>query len=340
MRTTNHEGERQMNRREFLGAATVMAWASRPWGAAQAQGRSSGLQWMFETLNMFVPAAAGGGWDSTAHAIGRSAQAAQLIGTMRYENVEGDGGMVGLPRYVKQYQGRGDSLMVTGSVMVGAAIMSKSAVTLRNATPIARLTEEASVIAVPAGSEIQTWRDLENAFKNGPQDVPIAGGSLGGTDQILLALILKALGHSPREANYRAYSGGGQALDALLSGRVMAGISGYSEFAEGLDDGRLIPLAVSGETSIPGVGVPTLYELGMPVKAANRRALFAPPGISVAERDTLVRFITRLHESDAWQRELDRNHWQDVFQPAPEYDRVLETELRLMETVMKELGLV
>ena len=322
----------EMNKREFmrLGAATGAALALPAW----AQGKP-----LFETLNMFVPAAPGGGWDGTARAIERAAKAAGLVGNMPFENVAGAGGMVGLPRFVNQRKGQGNSLLVGGSVMVGAAIANKSPVTMRNVTPIARLTEEAGVVAVPAAGKIKTWKELEAAFKANPKAVSVAGGSAGGTDHVLLGLIIRALGRNPREAAYVTFSGGGQANAALLGAQVVAGISGYSEFEEQIKAGRLIPLAVSGNKRIPGVDVPTLTELGVRVTAANWRGVFAPPGINATQKAQLVEFMSKVNASEAWRKELETRKWTDVFLADIPFEREIEANIRDTEEVMKELGL-
>ena len=324
----------EMNKREFmrLGAAAGATLALPGW--AQAQGKP-----LFETLSMFVPAAPGGGWDGTARAIERAAKAAGLVGNMAFENVGGAGGMVGLPRYVNQRKGQGNSLMVGGSVMVGAAIANKSPVTMRNVTPVARLTEEAGVVAVPAGGKIKAWKDLEAALKASPKAVSVAGGSAGGTDHLLLGLIIKALGGNPREAAYVAFAGGGPANAALLGGQVVAGISGYSEFEEQIKAGRLIPLAVSGNKRIPGVDVPTLTELGVRVTAANWRGVFGAPGITTAQREALVDFMTKVHASEAWRKELETRKWTDVFLADSSFEREINANIRDTEAIMKELGL-
>ena len=61
-----------LSKREFLtfGVAGAAA-AALP---ARAQPKA-----LFETINMFVPAAPGGGWDGTARAIERAAKAAGLV---------------------------------------------------------------------------------------------------------------------------------------------------------------------------------------------------------------------------------------------------------------------
>jgi putative tricarboxylic transport membrane protein len=321
-----------LSKREFLtfGVAGTAAAALPAWAQPKA---------LFETINMFVPAAPGGGWDGTARAIERAAKAAGLVGTMQFENVGGAGGMVGLPRFVNQRKGQGNSLMVGGSVMVGAAISNKSPVTMRNVTPIARLTEEAGVVVVPASGKIKTWNELVAALKSNPKAVSVAGGSAGGTDHLILGLMVKALGRNPREAAYVAFAGGGPANAAIIGGQVVAGISGYSEFEEQIKAGRMIPLATTGRTRIPGVNVPTMTELGMNLVMANWRGVFAPPGITNAQRDALINFVSQVKESAAWQQELVTRKWSDAFLTEIPFEREIRWDIERTEAVMKDLGL-
>lgn len=321
-----------LTKREFLGfgvagaaAAALPAWAQP--------------KVLFESINMFVPAAPGGGWDGTARAIERAAKAAGLVGAMQFENVGGAGGMVGLPRFVNQRKGQGNTLMVGGSVMVGAAIANKSPVTMREVTPIARLTEEAGVIVVPSAGKFKTWPELAAAIKANPKAVSFAGGSAGGTDHQILGLIVKNLGGNPRDAAYVAFAGGGPANAAILGNQVTAGISGYSEFEDQIKAGKMIPLAVSGAKRIPGVNVPTLSELGMSVTLSNWRGVFGAPGITSAQRDALVDFMAKVHDSSAWRQELETRKWTDVFLSGAAFEREINASIKLTEEIMKDLGL-
>lgn len=314
---------------QFTGAAAA-GLANPAWAQSKP---------MFETINMFVPAAPGGGWDGTARAIERAAKASGLVGNMQFENVGGAGGMVGLPRFVNQRKGQGNSLMVGGSVMVGAAIANKSPVTMRDVTPIARLTEEAGVVVVPANGKIKNWNGLVAALKDNPKAVSVAGGSAGGTDHIILGLMIKALGRNPKDAAYVAFAGGGPANAAIIGGQVVAGISGYSEFEEQIKAGRMIALATSGRTRIPGVNVPTMSELGLNVVMANWRGVFAPPGITAAQRNGLTDLVTRVVGTEAWKGELTTRKWTDAFLAETPFQREVQWDIERTTTVMKDLGL-
>jgi putative tricarboxylic transport membrane protein len=321
-----------ISKRDFLsmGGALGAGLALPAWAQAKP---------LFDTINMFVPAAPGGGWDGTARAIERAAKASGLVGNFQFENVGGAGGMIGLPRFVNQRKGQGNSLMVGGSVMVGAGITNKSPVTMRNVVPVARLTEESSVIVVPTGGKIKTWNELVAALKANPKAVSVAGGSAGGTDHIVLGLMIKELGRNPREAAYVAFAGGGPANAAILGNQVTAGISGYSEFEDQIKAGRMIPLAVSGNIRIPGVNVPTMRELGLNVAVANWRGVFAAPGVTTAQREKLFELMSKLNQSPAWQQELVTRKWTGVFLAELPFEREINKDITETEAVLKDLGL-
>ncbi len=319
-------------RRRLLAAAALAPAATLAAPGARAQQR-------FESIFMFIPASPGGGWDSTGRAIEQAARAAGLVGSFQFENVGGAGGMVGLPRFVNQRRNQANALMVGGSVMVGAGITNKSPVTIENVQPVARLTEEAGVIVVPASSEVRDWAALAAKLQANPGSVPVGGGSAGGTDHIALALILKALGRNPREASYVAFAGGGPANAAILGGQVAAGISGYSEFAEQIKAGRMRALATTGERRVPGTDIPTLKELGLDVVATNWRGVFCPPGLSAPQRQALIDLMTAIHATPQWKEILAARAWTDAFLAGDAFAAFLKQNIAATEAVLKDLGL-
>ena len=95
-----------------------------------------------KSLEILVPAAPGGGWDQTARVMQEVLQAEQLASRIQVTNIPGAGGTIGLAQFVTSKKGKGNAVMTGGSVMMGAIIMNKSAVSLDDVTPLARLTGE------------------------------------------------------------------------------------------------------------------------------------------------------------------------------------------------------
>src|SRR5262245_30806307 len=179
------------------------------------------------------------------------------------ENVPGAAGTIGLARFIGAERGNGDALLVSGLIMLGGIVTHDSPVTLADAVPIARLTGEYEVLTVPASSSLETLDDLKVAFKNDPESISWGGGSAGGSDQILAGLIAAALGIEPRRINYIAFSGGGEAMAAIVGGQVTVGVNGLAEFAAQIEAGTVRVLAVSSAERLPGLDAPTLREQGV-----------------------------------------------------------------------------
>jgi putative tricarboxylic transport membrane protein len=321
------------NRRQLLAAPALLLTAP-----ALLLANTARAEQRFPSLSMFIPAGPGGGWDGLGRAIEQVSRQAGLVGTFQFENIGGAGGTVGLPRFVASKRGRGDALMVSGSIMVGSVLTNKTPVGLQNVTPVARLTEEADVIVVPAASPIKDISGFLAALKANPGGTSIAGGSAGGTDHIALGLVLKSQGHSARQGSYVAFAGGGPAQAAILGAQVSAGMSGLSEFAEQIKAGRMRALATTGATrSDPAI--PTLKESGVDVVITNWRGVFAPPGMRPEALTKLVALMTELHALPAWAEMLKTRDWADAFMVGDEFARFLDSDRAQTELVLKEIGL-
>ena len=290
-------------------------------------------------LEITAPAAPGGGWDSTSRKAQEVLQAEGLASGVQVVNVPGAGGTVGLAQFAGA-KGQGGKLMTMGLVMVGAIATNKSAATLEDVTPIARITSEQEAVVVPVDSPLKTLDDLVAAWEADAGAVSIAGGSAGGTDQIFAGLLADAAGVDPKAVNYIAFSGGGEALAAILGGKVTAGISGASEFADQVAAGKLRVLAVSGDERVEGFDAPTATEAGLDVVLENWRGFVAPAGISDADRDALDAAIADMHDTEAWKAVMAEQGWDDAYLPADEFATFLDEEKARVEGVLAELGLV
>ena len=289
---------------------------------------------------IIAPAAPGGGWDQTARSLQTALQQEKISGNVQVQNVPGAGGTIGLAQFSSQAAGNPNSLIVGGYVMVGAILTNKSPVTLKNVTPIARLTGEYEAVVVPASSDIKTMADLVAALKKDPGAVSWGGGSAGGTDHITVGLIAKAAGVDPTKINYVAFSGGGEALAAILGSQVTAGVSSYSEFESQVKAGTLRLLAVSSDKRIDGVDAPTLKEAGTDVSIQNWRMVAAAPGLSAEQVAAVTADFEKLHSSAAWQETLKTKGWADTYLSGDAFKAQLEKDVAATEGILKEIGLV
>lgn len=292
-------------------------------------------------LSIMAPAGAGGGWDTTARSLQAAIEGEGLAaGGVEVYNVEGAGGTIGLAQLVEQERGNPNALMVMGLVMVGAIRTNEAPVDLTQVTPIASLTGEYEAIAVKADSKYQTLDELIADFKADPRSISWGGGSAGGTDHILVGLIAKAAGVDPSGINYIAASGGGEALDAILSGAVTVGVSGASEFADQVAAGQMRYLAISAAEPVPGIDAPTIVASGLDVTLANWRGIVAPPDLTPEQTAAIVEFVTDVRNSATWQATLKEKNWTDFFQAGDEFASFLGEQQTTVEGVLRDIGLI
>lgn len=293
-----------------------------------------------EDYMIMAPAAPGGGWDSTARTLQEVMVAEGISGNVQVQNVPGAGGTVGLAQFASSTNGDASQLIVGGYVMVGAILTNASPVSLADVTPIARLTGEAVGIAVPTGSDIQTIQDLVEKMKADPGSVSWAGGSAGGVDHITVGLLAKAAGVDPTKINYVAFSGGGEALAAILGNQVTAGISGVGEFLPQVEAGTMRMLAVSTDTRWPGTDAPTLIESGYDVNVQNWRMIAAAPGLSDEQKAAVLADIDKLANSAGWKSALETKGWADTYLAGADFEAQLAKEIEATTTILKDIGLV
>jgi putative tricarboxylic transport membrane protein len=307
-------------------------------GPAESAGGGGTAGYPSEDIQVMAPADPGGGWDSTARAMQPVLEDVGGVGVEVY-NVGGAGGTIGLAQFAEETTGDPYQLMVMGLVMVGGILTNDSQVTLDDVTPIASLTSEQEAIVVTADSEYETLEQLVDAWIADPASISWGGGSAGGTDHILVGLLAQEAGVDPSGINYVAHSGGGEAVNAILSGTVTAGVSGVSEFADQVDAGEMRWLAVSGEEAPEGIDAPTITEAGYDVVLDNWRGVMGAPDLSDADREAVTGLITEMHDSDGWQQALEENGWDDFFKTGDDFSSFLGDETTRVEGVLAEIGL-
>ena len=291
-------------------------------------------------LKMMIPANPGGGWDSTGRALGKALQDAGAASSVTYDNKGGAAGAIGLAQFVNGSKGDPNAMMVMGAVMLGGIITGKPPVNLSQATPIARLTSEYNVFVLPASSPLKTMKDVIEQLKKDPGSVKWGGGSRGSTEHIAAAMLAREVGVDPAKINYVAFRGGGEATAAILGGNVTVGGSGYSEFAEYINSGKMRAVGVTSEKRLKGIDVPTLKEQGWNVVIGNWRGVYGAPGISAEQRKALTDMVVKATKSKAWQEALQKNDWTPALLTGPEFERFVDDEFASLRAVMVKSGMI
>jgi putative tricarboxylic transport membrane protein len=291
-------------------------------------------------IKMMIPANPGGGWDTTGRALGKALQDSGVASSVTYENKGGAAGIIGLAQYANATKGDGNSLMVMGAVMLGGIITGKPPVSLDKVTPIARLTSEYNVFVVPANSPLKTMKDVVDQLKKDPGSVKWGGGSRGSTEHIAAAMLAREVGVDAAKINYVPFRGGGEAVAAILGGNVTVGGSGYSEFQQYIETGKMRPIAVTSGKRLKGINIPTMIEQGYNIEIGNWRGVYAPAGLTAAQRKGLTEMVLKATKSKSWAESLEKNNWTPAWMPNPEFDDFVDREFASLRATMVKSGMI
>ena len=291
-------------------------------------------------LKMMIPANPGGGWDATGRALGKALQDAGAATAVTYENKGGAAGAIGLAQFVNASKGDANAMMVMGAVMLGGIITGKPPVSLSQATPLARITSEYNVFVVPEASPLKSMKDIVEQMKKDPGSVKWGGGSRGSTEHIAAAMLAREVGVDPGRINYVPFRGGGEAVAAILGNNVTVGGSGYSEFQQYIDSGKMRAVAVTSSARLKGINVPTMKEQGYNVEIGNWRGVYGAPGISAEQRKALTEMIVKATKSKSWAESLEKNSWTPALMSGQEFEDFVDREFASLRATMVKAGMV
>ena len=292
------------------------------------------------SLKMMIPANPGGGWDTTGRALGKALQDAKVADSVNFENKGGAAGALGLAQFVNGSKGDPNAMMVMGAVMLGGIITGKPPVSLSAATPLARLTSEYNVFVLPAASPLKTMKDVVEQLKKDPGSVKWGGGSRGSTEHIAAAMIAREVGVDPAKINYVAFRGGGEATAAILGGNVTIGGSGYSEFSEYINSGKMRAIGVTSANRLKGVAVPTLKEQGINVEIGNWRGVYGAPGITPDQRKALIDMVVKATKSKAWSEAMEKNNWTPALLTGADFEKFVDDDFASLRATMVKSGMI
>lgn len=322
----------------LVAVAALTACASTP-GSGSSTESAGGTSPLKRGVAIDAPSDPGSGYDQTARGVADSLTAEKLSGRATVSNSPGAGGTVALASFVNKTDP--NDLMVGGLSLVGAVITNSADNKLSDLTPIARLIGEYEVIVVPADSKYTDLKGYLEGLKADPGAHPIAIGNQGGIDHMWGGTLVQQVGVDPTDVNFVTFDGGAEVTTALLGDKVSAGISGYNEFAQQIDAGKLRVLAVSSEKPIDiAPNAPTVAAQGYPDAVMfNWRGIFAPPGISAADKASLSDTFKTLKDSASWKALLKKNGWSDEFLDADAFATELKKQESDTQTILTDLGL-
>jgi len=295
-----------------------------------------------EEIHFLIPGGAGGGWDGTARGVGKALTDSGIIKSASYENMSGGGGGKALNYLISTAKRQQGTMMVNSTPIIIRSLTGVFPQSFRDLTPIASVIADYAAFVVPKDSKFKTWKEAVASFKKDPRSVKVAGGSVqGGMDHLVAALAFEAAGGNPLDVVYVPYDAGGKAMAGLLSGDTQILSTGYSEAVGLTKQGEIRILAITSDKRLgPTPDVPTLKELGFNATFANWRGFFGAPGLPSDKADGFRMMLKKMYDTKEWEEIRSRRGWQNLYQPGQEFYDFLENQEKVIGKLMRTLGFI
>jgi tripartite-type tricarboxylate transporter receptor subunit TctC len=223
--------------------------------------RSAFAAYPDRTVRIVVANTPGGPSDITGRIVAAALQ--QSTGkTFIIENIGGAGGNIGMGNAARSEPDGYTILLATNAYSINAGLYHKTPYDAHNDfVGVCELASSPNTFVVKSDLPAKTIKEFAALAKAEPEKFNVATPPIGTTPQIQ-AEVLKIREDMPKLATI-VYKGGGDALQALLSGTAQLSSGSLPPAAPHIKSGALRCLAVTGDTRWPDLpDVPTMEQEG------------------------------------------------------------------------------
>lgn len=180
---------------------------------------------------------------------------------------------------------------------------------------------------------IKTASDFLNYLKANPGKLNCASGGIGSIGHIA-NLILNKLGF---KSEHVPYAGATMAQLSCLTGETDFLFDNYASAKPAIDDGRLIPLAVTTEQRYEAIKAPTMTELNIPMNISTWFGLLAPKATPDKTCEALFKDISESVKAPAiYEKLLKVCSGVNILGPEP-FDQFIKNEQERYKKLFKTI---
>ena len=300
-------------------------------GALMAQGSD----YPNRSIEVVVPASAGGGTDVLARAFSEAAKK-HLPQSMVVNNKPGASGAIGMGEMINAKPDGYKLCMVIVEITI-LPHLGLTKYTWEDFQPIARLNADPAAITVRADAPWNTIEEFLAASQKNPGAIKMGNSGNGSIWHLAHAALEDKAGV---KFNPIPYQGAAPAVVALLGGHIDAVAVSPGEVAVHVAGGKLKTLAVMADQRIKGFEkVPTLKERKIDLSIGAWRGLAAPKG-TPPEVMAILRAATRkAAEEPSLKESLEKLSLGYAYADADAFRAAMQMDSDMFKQLVSKLGL-
>lgn len=295
-----------------------------------------------ERIHFLIPGGAGGGWDTTARGTGEALTRAGLVPKTSYENKSGGDGSKAIAHLIETASRQSNTLLVTSTPIVLRSLKNLFPQSYKDLTPVATTIADYGAFVVKNNSPYKNWQQIIDDFKKDPRNVKVAGGSVrGGMDHIVAALAFKKSGVNAKTLRYIPYNAGAKAMVGLLSEETQMLSTGLSEALALAEQGEVRILAMTAAERLDyAPNTPTVVEQGADMTFTNWRGFFAAPNLPNSKVQEFQTLLEKMYDSPEWEEIRQKRGWSNLYIAGVDFVKFLQEQEKEMSLLMNEIGIL
>jgi putative tricarboxylic transport membrane protein len=294
-----------------------------------------------ERLHFLIPGGAGGGWDTTARGVGEALTRSGLVPRASYENMSGGDGSRAIAHLIETAERQTSTLMISSTPIVLKSLKNIFPQSYKDLTPVAAVIADYGAFVVKMDSKYANWKQMIADFKLNPRNVLVAGGSvIGSMDHVVAAMAFDKSGVDARTLRYIPYNAGAKAMVGLLSNETQLLSTGLSEALALSEQGEVRILAMTAPTRLDHAPqVPTISEQGVDLVFTNWRGFFAAPNLPENKMREFHDLLEAMYDTSEWEAIRQQRGWSNLYIKGEKFVVFLSEQEREMALLMDELGI-
>lgn len=283
-------------------------------------------------LTVYVPAAAGGGFDIMVR--GMQDQMAEALGSsVVVTNVTGASGAIAAAELLEQPTDGTSMMVVSRSISSVPYSGSPEIDPVVDFAPLGVTVQDVSSLTVSADAPYQSVEEFIEYARENPGEVQIGHSGVGSVWHAAGLLLEEA---ADVEFSFVPYDGGSASNAALLAGEIDAVLNGPSETRPITDGGDAVTLGVLGdERSATLPDVPTLQEEGIDVTYYVWRGYVVSAETPEPIQEELATRLEQAATSDEYVSAMEEVGFETTWIPADEFAELIAEEDELVRELFE-----
>jgi putative tricarboxylic transport membrane protein len=293
-------------------------------------------------VDIVVASGAGGSSDRTARVVQKLLQANPAFPSISVTNRAGGGGTVAWT-YLAQQPGDPHYIATFSPTMVTNQLLGITKLRYTDFTPLSIILREYILLTVNADSAIASGKDLVEAIRKDPTALSFAfAASPGNHNHVVIGMIYKAAGADPRQAKIVIQKSGGAGVTAVMGGHIDVLVGAPANVLPHITAGKMRAIGLSAPQRQPGAAaeVPTFRDQGIDAVFYSWRGFIGAKDLTPAQVAFWDSAFTKALQLDEWKQNVAKNAWAEDLRTSAETRKHLDSEQKLIGTMLGELGLL